>query len=235
MKEKLVHYFTRAEKALWLSSVALITVSFWLFDRQSVLTLIASLVGVTSLIFCAKGNPVGQALMIAFSVLYGIISYSFAYYGEMITYLGMTLPMAAASLVSWLRHPFEGNKSQVRVRKLTRRDGYIAVLLSAAVTALFYFILRALGTANLVPSTVSVTTSFLAAYLTALRSPYYAAAYAANDLVLIVLWVLASFDERRYLAVVLCFCAFFANDLYGFVSWKRMEKAQHSAADTVKP
>ena len=26
--------------------------------------------------------------------MYGIISYAFAYYGEMITYLGMTMPMA---------------------------------------------------------------------------------------------------------------------------------------------
>lgn len=32
--------------------------------------------------------------MVLFSLLYGIISYAFAYYGEMITYLGMTMPMA---------------------------------------------------------------------------------------------------------------------------------------------
>lgn len=75
------------------------------------MTLIASLIGVPSLIFCAKGNPVGQILMIVFSILYGIISYGFAYYGEMITYLGMTLPMAVFSLVSWLRNPYEDKPS----------------------------------------------------------------------------------------------------------------------------
>ena len=43
------------------------------------LALTASFVGVTSLIFCAKGNPFGQLLMIVFSVIYGIISLRVGY------------------------------------------------------------------------------------------------------------------------------------------------------------
>ncbi|MBQ3036739.1 MAG: nicotinamide riboside transporter PnuC [Lachnospiraceae bacterium] len=122
-------YFKKREIALWSGSVILILLSFLIFDRSNGLTLIASLIGVTSLIFCAKGNPVGQVLMILFSVLYGIISYGFAYYGEMITYLGMTLPTAAA-------------------------------------------------------------------------------------------------EDVRYISVVVCFIAFLVNDLYGYISWKKMEKRQ---------
>ena len=56
-------YFTPAERLLWGGSAAMIVLAFCLFDRESWLTLAASLVGVTSLIFCAKGNPFGQALM----------------------------------------------------------------------------------------------------------------------------------------------------------------------------
>ena len=63
----------------------------------------------------------------------------------------------------------------------------------------FYFFLEYFNTANIVPSTVSVTTSFLAVYLTFRRSPYFALAYAANDIVLIVLWVLASICDARYI------------------------------------
>jgi len=89
-----VKYFTRAEMGLWGSSVVWIVLSFAVFDRENYLTLMASLIGVTSIIFSAKGNAFGQILMIIFSLLYGVISYTFAYYGEMITYLGMTMPMA---------------------------------------------------------------------------------------------------------------------------------------------
>lgn len=227
MKEKkILNYFTKTEKILWRASVLLIAVSFCIFDRENYLTLAASLIGATSLILTAKGNPAGQLLMIVFSVVYGVISFRFAYYGEMITYIGMTAPMAALSLVSWLRHPYNGDRAQVRVNRLKRKEIVFMALLSAVVTGVFYFILKAFHTANLIPSTLSVTTSFAAVYLTFRRSAYYAAAYAANDLVLIFLWILASLTDRSYLSVTICFVMFFVNDIYGFISWYRMQRRQ---------
>ncbi|MBS6833367.1 MAG: nicotinamide riboside transporter PnuC, partial [Clostridiales bacterium] len=107
-------YFSKGELALWFASVILIIASFVVFDRKNFLTLAASLVGVTSLVFNAKGNPTGQLLMIVFSVLYGIISWEKAYYGEMLTYLGMTAPMAVFALVSWIKNPYDGNKAEVK-------------------------------------------------------------------------------------------------------------------------
>ncbi len=226
--EKKQAYFTALERWLWGVSVTFITAAFILFDRAGYLTLLASLIGTTSLIFCAKGNPIGQVLMIAFSLLYGYISYGFAYYGEMLTYLGMTAPMAVLALCSWLRHPYKGRKSEVTVNKLSAKELAFALVLTAAVTAVFYFVLKALGTANLLPSTVSVATSFLAVYLTYRRSPWFALGYAANDAVLIVLWVMASREDRAYISVAVCFVAFLVNDLYGFISWRRMQRRQAS-------
>ena len=219
-------YFSKTERVLWSSSVLVILVSFCFFDRESYLTLIASLIGVTSLIFNAKGNPLGQFLMVVFSLMYGIISFTFAYYGEMITYLGMTMPMAIVALVSWLRNPYNGNKAEVRVSSLGRVDRIGMWLASVVVTLVFWFVLAHFQTANLLPSTISVATSFVAAYLTFRRSPYFALAYAANDVVLIVLWILASLSDARYISVVVCFVAFLFNDIYGFLSWQRMKTRQ---------
>ena len=111
MLKSIRSYFSKGEIWLWLSSVLLVTVSFFIFDRVNYLSLVASLIGVTSLIVNAKGNPIGQILMIVFSLLYGVISYSFSYYGEMLTYIGMTMPMAVFALISWLKNPYNGNKS----------------------------------------------------------------------------------------------------------------------------
>ena len=184
----------------------------------------------TSLLFAAKGNPFGMVLMIVFSSIYGYISYTFAYYGELITYVGMTLPMSVWSLIQWLRHPYQGQRSQVTVNaKLSKRDWLLMAILTAGVMVAFYFILNALDTANILPSTLSVATSFAAVYLTGRRSPYYAVAYALNDIVLIVLWVLASIKDSGYIGVAICFCAFLVNDIYGFINWKHMEKAQDKA------
>lgn len=227
---KLTTYFSKGELTLWSSSAGLIVISFFFFDRVNFLTLAASLIGTTSLIFNAKGNPIGQGLMILFSLLYGVISYTFSYFGEMITYLGMTGPMALFALISWLRNPYNGNHAEVAVNQLENKELAFLYVLTALVTFGFYFILDHFNTANMIPSTLSVTTSFIAVYLTFRRSPYFALAYAANDVVLIVLWTLAAVEDISYLSVIICFVMFLVNDLYGFVSWKRMEKRQMAAA-----
>lgn len=224
--KKTLYYFSKAEIVLWCSSVSLIILSFCSFDKENYLTLAASLIGVTSLIFNAKGNPFGQLLMVVFSLLYGIISFTFAYYGEMITYLGMTMPMAVFALISWLKNPYQGNKAEVKVNNISSAEICFMWVLTAMITVLFYFILAAFNTANLLLSTISVTTSFLAVYLTFRRSPYFALAYAGNDIVLIVLWILASIYDIKYISVAVCFCAFLVNDIYGFISWRKMKIRQ---------
>lgn len=219
-------YFSIAEIGLWCCSIATIIISFCMFDRENYLTLVASLIGVTALIFNAKGNPFGQFLTILFSLVYGVISFTFAYYGEMITYLGMTMPMAVIALISWLKNPYEGNKAEVQVNRISKKEIIFMWVLAIVVTIVFYFVLDRFNTMNIVPSTISVTTSFLAVYLTFRRSPYYAVAYATNDVVLIILWGLASMEESKYISVVVCFVAFLVNDWYGFINWREMEKRQ---------
>lgn len=222
-----IRYFSKGELMLWLCSVLVVLLSFFIFDGNGLIRPAASVIGITALIFNAKGNPAGQLMMIVFSLMYGVISYTFRYYGEMITYLGMSMPMACAALVSWVKNPYEKGKAEVAVNRISKKEYAFMALLTAAVTGVFYFILAALNTANLVPSTVSVATSFAAVYLTFRRSPYYAVAYAANDAVLIVLWIMAAVYDISYISVAVCFAAFLANDIYGFISWTEMEKRQY--------
>ncbi len=215
---------SKFELILWLASIAAVTLSF-LLSSDDYLTLIASLIGVTALIFVSKGYVLGQILTVVFSVFYGIISFYFQYYGEMITYLCMTAPIAVMAVVSWIKNPFENTK-EVRVSRLTKKSFTVLIILTAVVTAAFFFLLKALGNANLLFSTVSIATSFLASSLTFLRSPFYALAYAANDIVLIVLWALASEENISYFPMIVCFLMFLLNDFYGFFNWKRIKKRQ---------
>ena len=224
--KRVITYFTRLEWTIWLSSMVLIVVSFIFTPEKDYFSLASSLIGVTALIYSAKGNPFGQVLMIIFCIMYGIIAYSCDYYGEVLTYVFMTGPMAIFALISWLRNPFKGNRAEVKVNRIGIKETLLMFAVSVPVTVAFYYILAAFGTANLLISSLSVTTSFLAVYLTARRSPFYALAYAANDVVLIVLWVLASIENPEYVSTVACFGVFLANDIYGFISWRRMEKRQ---------
>lgn len=224
--KRLLNYFTKFELILWLSSIAMVVISYVGFGRSIDLAFFASIIGATSLIFNAKGNPIGPALMMVFCVIYGYISYTFSYYGEMITYLGMSWPMAVLSVLSWLKNPYKGKKSQVTINNIGKIEIFFVFIGAAVVTVLLYFLLKYFNTNNLLISTFSVTTSFIAAYFTMRRSPYFALAYAVNDIVLIVMWIMATFSDIYYLSVVICFVMFLANDSYSFINWRRMQKKQ---------
>ncbi len=218
---------TKFEKALWIGSLILIAVVFIIGGQRDLLVLSASLLGATALIFVAKGNPLGQILTVVFAVMYSIISLRFRYYGEMITYLGMTSPMAIAATVEWFKNPYEKGKAEVKIRRLSKKQCLVLWLSAVGATLFFGLILKAFNTPNLFFSTLSVTTSFLASALTFLRNPYYALAYASNDVVLIILWILASLSEPSYIPMIVCFFIFLLNDSYGFINWKKMEKKQN--------
>ena len=216
---------TKFEICLYLFSLAVVTLSFIIFQSKDYLTLVASLVGVTALIFVSKGYALGQLITIIFAIFYGIISFFFTYYGEMITYLCMTAPTALAALISWIKNPYK-DTNEVKVARLNAKTITLMVVLAIIITTAFYFILGYLKNANLIVSTISVTTSFCASYLTVVRSPYYALLYALNDIVLIILWILASMENISYIPMVACFTMFLINDLYGFINWQRMKKEQ---------
>ncbi|MCM1180978.1 MAG: nicotinamide riboside transporter PnuC [Clostridium sp.] len=217
---------SKKEWLLWIGSLAIVAVSNILSQDADWMTLAAAIIGVTSLIFAAKGNVWAQILMIVFSVLYGIISYRFRYWGEMITYLGMTMPMAIWSTITWIKNPSKESKNEVAIQKLSWKHIILLVFFGVIVTGGFYVILRVLHTPNIIFSTISVTTSFLAASLTMLRSSYYALGYASNDIVLIILWTLASMENPAYIPVIVNFAIFFFNDMYGFISWRKRELKQ---------
>lgn len=228
MKKLLYNPFALLKKRewiLWIFSIAVVGVSFAFAGSEGILSTVASLIGVTALIFVARGDAYGQIITIVFSILYGIISYKFKYYGEMITYVFMSAPAAFVTLIAWLKHPYK-DSHEVKVDSMTKNKWLMTIGLSLVITVVFYFLLKALGTSNLVVSTISILTSSFACILLILRSPYYAIAYSSNDIVLIILWILATIENVKYLPMIFCFVMFLANDLYGFYNWRKMKKTQ---------
>ena len=108
MIKKFFKYFTLTEWILWLTSVAVITVGFILGKDKSVLSYLSSLAGVTCVIVNAKGNVFGQFVSIVFAVLYAVYAYQQRYYGEMLIYLLLMLPIHIVSVITWMRNKFDG-------------------------------------------------------------------------------------------------------------------------------
>ncbi len=224
--KKLNDYFSFFEKVILIFSISIITVFFCIFDRKNYLNLFLSLSGVISIMLSAKGNVIGKFLSIFFGVAYGFISLSCAYYGEMLTYWCMNVPMEVIALITWLKNPSKNSKYEVKINKIQGKEFALLGILSVAVTITFYFLLKLLNTSSLLISTISVFTSFTAVYLCFRRSPYFSLVFVLNDIVLIILWSIACVSDISYISVVICFVAFLFNDLYGFYNWNKLLKKQ---------
>ena len=214
------------ELVLWTFSLAAIISSFFAVGSTDYANLAASLLGVTSLIFAARGDAFGLILMLCFSAIYSFVSFTTRYYGEMIIYLGMQIPCVIASLISWIKHPTDKGSAEVKVGSFNKKHIFILIPATAVVVTAFYFILSALNTENVIVSTLSVGTSFVALYLMALRIPAYALAFILNDIVLIVLWSFACVQSLDSLSLVVCFSIFLINDTYTFICWTKRKKRQ---------
>lgn len=217
--------FSAFEWCLWLFSLAAITVCHFAVLSRDWLSLATSLVGVTSLIFAARGDPYAPVLFIVFSIMYAVVSYFLRYFGEMLIYLCMQLPVSAASLITWIKNLDPEKAAEVKTGKFSLKKLGVMLLFDAAITIPFYFLLKYLGTANLIPSTISVATSFGALFFMALRIPQYALIFILNDIVMIVLWSLAVAGDVGYVSLLVCFSIFLINDTYTFICWMKRAKS----------
>ncbi len=189
---------------------------------------VVSLVGVVSVMTVAKGLVFAPFINIAYNIIYSIISVLQHYYGEAIIYIGLMIPIAVASIVSWLRNKNKENTSTVQVNKIKGIEYLYLFIGAICATVAFYFLLRALNTSELIISTLSLITSVVASYLILRRCSYYALAFVANDIILIVLWTMVVINSGiAFLPTALSFGIFLINDIYGFIHWKIQERKQN--------
>lgn len=210
---------------LLIFSFAAPIIAFFAFKGTDYLNLVSSLVGVAMLFLVAKANVFGSVVSIAFSILYSIVSFRFRYYGEMILYLGLYIPIEVVTLVVWFKNRYN-KTSQVKVETEKPIDFLWSLVLGSAVTFGAYFLLRHLGTENLMWSTVSVFTSMVACYFILRRTSFYAIFYAINDVILVILWTYAAVKDSSYICMAICFLCFLINDVYGFFSWTSIRRRQ---------
>ena len=218
--------FERKEWILYGLSLFVVVGSNFFSNDVNFINILSSILGVTTLIFIAKGRVFGQVMAVAFGVVYSLSALRLRYYSEIVTHFCMSVPIAVFSIIAWLKNPSGNTDGAVKIRKFSIREILVLFVLTSVVTLAFYFILQALNTPNLMVATISVATGFAAAYLLLRRISWYAVAYVLNDIILIVLWSIASLENLENLTMVACFIMFLLNDSYAFIRWKLREKQQ---------
>ena len=194
--------------------------------KSDVLTMITSTVGIICALLLAKGLVLGQFFGIAIVILYSLVSYKNGFYGEMLIYLIIMLPMYIWGIIEWLKHK-NGETKSVEVNSIKWKEWLIVALCSIVAFIGFYFLLKALNTNELIVSTLSVVDNIFAVYLLARRSKYGFVSYIVNDLLLIVLWGIPVIQGNLLLlAMLINPIVNLINDTYGVVNWTKIQRKQ---------
>ena len=209
-----------------LTTSPLIVLLVGIIFKSDVLTMMTSIVGIICALLLAKGLILGQFFGIAIVILYSIVSYKNGFYGEMLIYLIIMLPMYIWGIIEWLKHK-NGETKSVEVNSIKWKEWLIIVLCSIVAFIGFYFLLKSLNTNELIVSTLSVVDNIFAVYLLARRSKYGFVSYIINDLILIVLWGIPIIQGNLLLlAMLINPIVNLVNDTYGVINWNKMQRKQ---------
>ncbi len=195
--------------------------------KSDLLTPIASIIGIITALLLAKGKVIGQFFGLAVVVLYSIVSFKQAYYGEVIIYVAIMLPLYIFGIISWLKNR-NHEKKVIIVNEIKWKEWLILSLVTISLFIGFHFMLKTLNTANLFVSTLSVIDNCFAVYLVARRSKYGFMFYIINDIILIALWGIPVIQGSLLLLPMLMNPIInLINDTYGIINFSKLKKQQN--------
>lgn len=223
--------FSVYESVLLILSHLLILTAFFISPlvdaKTNILSTITSIVGTWGIIMISRGNYVAHYIYIVFSILYSIVSITANYYGEAIIYTFIMLPIHIFSAMSWKKNKVNSASNEVQVnKKNTKGHVVISSVICTLLSVPFYFLLVALNTENPICSTLSLSTSVLAAYFMLKRIKFFSAIFAVDDILLLVLWGVQIFQgEYQYIPTLIVCVSLLINDAYSTMCWfKRSTK-----------
>jgi nicotinamide mononucleotide transporter len=227
--KKLVNIFrewTIIELVLLASTLILIIGSGILY-KSSWITIIASLSGTLYALYQARGKVLAQFIGIIEVILYSYLSYTNKYYGEVLLYVLLVLPLNITGIFSWIKNKSDITKKVIQ-SELKRREWLILGIGSVVLFFIIYLLLRYFNTSELLVSTFSLVIYLIATYLVVRRSKYGFLFYILSDIILIILWSIPIFKGDLLLIPILFEpLILLFNDTYGWISWSKENKNEH--------
>lgn len=168
--KKIFKNWSKFEIILLISSIVLIVFSE-IISKSEILTVCTSISGILCALLMAKGKVLSQVVGLVEIVLYTILSYKNEYYGEVIIYITVQLPLYIMGIISWIKNKNEETET-VNKNEIHKIEWILLFFVNIVVFVALYYILKYFNTKQLIVSTISMITSLSATYLLARRSKY---------------------------------------------------------------
>ena len=212
--------WTRFEKILCFSSITIVLIA-GILSSSNLLTISCSIMGITCVITQAKGKLISQFIGFILVVLYSILSFQNKYYGEVLIFIFIMMPLFIVGIVSWIRNINKETNTVVK-NELSKKEWIVLLIISIILFVGLYYLLKYFNTQQLLISTLSMITSLFGTYLVARRSKYAFLFYMGNDIILLILWGLPVVNgELGLIPMIFNPIINFINDIYGWKSWNK--------------
>ena len=218
--KKYLKSWNKFEITLLILSVVLI-LGLGIYLKCGFLATIVPFIGFFSALNQAKGHVVGQIVGVLLAILYSIMSYNNQYYGEVIVYLIVILPLYISGIYTWLKNK-DKKSEKVKQNILEKKEWYSLLFVNILLFVGLYFLLKYFNTSNLLVSTISMNINLTATYLLVRRSRYSFLFYLINAFILLILWGLPVLNGNiLLLPMVFDAVLLLINNLYGLHSWSK--------------
>ncbi len=189
--------------------------------------LINTILGLFCVFTQAKGKVSTQFIGAIYFCFYIFISYSQQLYGEAILYLVIMLPMYIYGIINWLKNRDKKENIVIVKSNLSMKEWLFMSVALVVLSAIVFFLLKALNTAQVVISTFSFISMLPAVYLLVRRCKWNQVAFLINDFIVPILWLVMILNGNLIL-IPLCVYHIFqvTYDVYGLINWIKLEKKQ---------
>lgn len=204
----------------WLLTFTIIIIGLSLYWKDGIIGIAASLTGIWCVVLVAKNRISNYYVGIVNVIAYAYVAYQWQYYGEVMLNIGYFLPMQFVGLFLWKKNM--ENKKEVKVKFMDNSQRALLAIGSFVAIIIYALVLRLLGGNLPLFDSASTVLSVIAMILMAFAFMEQWILWIVVNIVSIILWVVALSQGGTDIAVLLMWCAYLVNSVYGLVNWIRM-------------
>ncbi|QOV08401.1 PnuC-like nicotinamide mononucleotide transporter [Bacillus phage Kirov] len=215
----------------WLTSfTALIVYMYFAFD-DTLISLASSLTGMICVVLVAKGKIGNYFFGAINTALYAYIAYNAQLYGEFMLNAFLYFPMQFIGFYVWSKNKaVTENDTVVKAKKLTKK-GWLYVALTVLTVGILYGVfLHMIGSKQAGIDGFAVTLSITAQLLMLKRYAEQWLLWITVNILTIILWFNAFMHDGGNVTVLVMWCAYLCNSIYGYIKWSKNAKEQKEVA-----
>lgn len=205
---------------LWLIFASIFITVLPICLGDTVLGIISAFTGVVFVIMTAKGSIWCHIWGFISCLLYAVVSYQNAYYGEFVINILYHVPIQVIGFISWKKN-MNQNTNTVMTRTLSNKYKLFICLLCVVVTVIWGFCLQQIGGALPYIAALSNVLSLIARFLSVNRYAEQWVLWIVLNVISVGMWVYALGSGSQNIGTLFMWIIYVINSVWGYIKWKK--------------